>query len=350
MRQEFAKFKCPDFLELSSREKEKYLSRLRNTCLSKLLSEDLGSVLSGNSRKKSSSTSTSTSTSAKTEMPCAQQQLQVRASEYPEIEVADDDPRLSGLPTFTRQGIVGKANRILENDQVFEGPFKGAPHWFSVGSFSADRPHQVAIKRSTGEVSCDCEGWRPQKCCAHALAVSQRKGMLGKYLDWCATKNQSNITNIVNMNVQRKPLGRKSKDKLPRDRKKKEAPTVLAKRTTGTRRKSLPKDKSEHYRYRIVFLSDTAAYKCYGCDSALRCPPAVPASPDNIALTTMELCSFLPGGKLQVKFQRTYYHVRKDCILSKNDAFSGEAILIDHQSHLDEDHKAILEREFDIQI
>ena len=174
--------------------------------------------------------------------------------------------------------------------------------------------------------------------------------MLGKYLDWCATKNQSNITNIVNMNVQRKPLGRKSKEKLPRERKKKEAPTFLAKRTTGARRKSLPKDKSEHYQYRIIFLSDTTAYKCYGCDSALRCPPAVPESPDNIALTTMEHRSFLQGGKLQVKFQRTYYHVRKDCIMSKNDAFSGEAILIDDQSRLDEDHKAILDREFDIKI
>ena len=350
LRQEFAKFKRPDFIELSSREREKFLWRLRNTCLSKLLSEDLSSVLSGNSSRKSSSRSTSTSTSAETEMARAQGQLQVHASEYPEIEVADDDRRLSGLPTFTRQGIVGKANRILQNDQVFEGPLNGATHWFSVGSFSADRPHQVAIKGVTGEMTCDCEGWRAQKCCAHALAVSQRKGMLGKYLDWCATKNQSNITNIVNMNVQRKPLGRKSKDKLPRQRKKKEAPTVLSKRTTGARRKSLPKDKSEHYRYRIIFLSDTTAYKCYGCDSALRCPPAVPESPDNIALTTMEHRSFLQGGKLQVKFQRTYYHVRKDCIMSKNDAFSGEAILIDDQSRLDEDHKAILDREFDIKI
>ena len=198
-------------------------------------------------------------------------------------------------------------------------------------------------------MTCDCEGWCAQKCCAHVLAVSQRKGILGKCLDWCATKNQSNITNIVKMNVQRKPLGRKSKDKLPRVSKKKEASTVLAKRTTGTCRKFLPKDKPEHYRYRIVFLSNTTAFKCYGCDSALRCPPAVPASPD-IALTTMEHQSFLHGGKLQVKFHRTYFHVRKDCILSKDDAFSGEAIFIDDQSHLDGDHKAILESKFDIQI
>lgn len=217
-----------------------------------------------------------------------------------------------------------------------------------MGSFSANRPHQVAVKGVAGEVTCDCEGWRAQKCCAHALAVSQEKGMLSKYLDWCSTKNQANVTNIANMNVRRQALGRKAKDKLPRDRKKKEAPTVLVQNKSHSHRKSLPKDKSEHYRYRIVFLSETTAYKCYGCDSAMRCPPAVPESPENIASTTMEHRSFLRNGKLQVKFQRTYYHVRRDCILSKNDAFTGGAIVIDDQSRLDDNHKVVLERECDV--
>ena len=122
-------------------------------------------------------------------------------------------------------------------------------------------------------------------------------------------KNQSNFTHIVNMNVKRQALGRKAKDRLPRDRKKNEPPTVLVQKKADSRRKSLPKDKSEHYRYRIVFLSETTAYKCYGCDSAMRCPPAVPESPENIALTTMEHRSFSSDGKLQVKFQRAYYHV-----------------------------------------
>lgn len=60
LRKEFAKFKRPDFLELSSREREKFLSRLPNTSLSKLLSEDLSTLLSGNSinpSRNSSSTS-----------------------------------------------------------------------------------------------------------------------------------------------------------------------------------------------------------------------------------------------------------------------------------------------------
>ena len=346
LRKEFAKFKRPDFLELSSREREKFLCRLRNTSLSRLLSEDLSSLLSGysiKSSRKSSSTSTSLS---KTEQTSSQPQLTLY--KHQEIEVVDDDPRLCSLPAFTRQGIIGKANRILQSEQVFQGPLNGTTQWFSVGSFSADRPHQVAVKGVAGEVTCDCEGWRAQKCCAHALAVSQEKGMLSKYLDWCSTKNQANVTNIANMNVRRQALGRKAKDKLPRDRKKKEAPTVLVQNKSHSHRKSLPKDKSEHYRYRIVFLSETTAYKCYGCDSAMRCPPAVPESPENIALTTMEHRSFLRDGKLQVKFQRTYYHVRRDCILSKNDAFTGGAIVIDDQSRLDDNHKVVLERECDV--
>lgn len=217
-----------------------------------------------------------------------------------------------------------------------------------MGGFSADRTHQVAFKGIAGEVTCDCEGWRAQKCCAHALAVSQQKGMLSKYLDWCSIKNQENVANIANMNVRREALRHKAKDQLRRDQKKKEAPTVLVQNKPDSRRKSLPKDKSEHYRYRIVFLSETTAYKCYGCDSAMRCPPAVPESPENIALTTMEHHSFLRDGKLQVKFQRTYYHVRRDCNPSKNDHFTGGTIAIDDQSRLDENHKVVLERECDV--
>ena len=104
LRKEFAKFKRPDFLELSSREREKFVCRLRNVSLSKLLSEDLSSLLSGNSsnpRRKSSSTSTSTSLT-RTEQTSSQPQLTLH--KHQEIEVVDDDPRLSGLPAFTRQG------------------------------------------------------------------------------------------------------------------------------------------------------------------------------------------------------------------------------------------------------
>ena len=49
-----------------------------------------------------------------------------------------------------------------------------------------------------------------------------------------------------------------------------------------------------------------------------------------------------------MKFQQTYYHVRRDCILSKNDAFTGGAIFVDDESRLDENHKVVLEREFDL--
>ena len=146
-RKEFAKFTRPDFLELSSREREKFLCRLHNTSLSKLLSEDLSSVLSGNS---SNSSRKSTSTSTRTEQTSSQPQITLHM--HQEIEI-DDDRRLSGLPAFTRQGIIGKANRILQSDEIFQGPLKGTTQWFSVGSFSADRPHKVAAKGVAGEVS-----------------------------------------------------------------------------------------------------------------------------------------------------------------------------------------------------
>ena len=95
--------------------------------------------------------------------------------------------------------------------------------------------------------------------------------MLFSYLDWYAKKNDGrNLTSIVNMHVKKQSLGWKAKDKLPRDRKRRAEPTVVVK--TKTRRKSFPKDRNEHHCYRLLCLSETTTYKCYGCDSAMHCP------------------------------------------------------------------------------
>ena len=48
--------------------------------------------------------------------------------------------------TLTRQGIISKANKILQSGQVFEGPLKGTTDWFSVGSFSAEHPTKLLLK------------------------------------------------------------------------------------------------------------------------------------------------------------------------------------------------------------
>lgn len=132
--------------------------------------------------------------------------------------------------------------------------------------------------------------------------------MLTKYLDWCARINLT-LHTLSTWMSKGKHLDEKPRTGYQGIGKKKETPTVLVQKKADSHRKSLPTDKSEHYRYTIVFLSETTAYKCYGCDSAMQCPPAVQESPENIALTTMEHRSFSSDGKLQVKFQRAYYHV-----------------------------------------
>lgn len=63
---------------------------------------------------------------------------------------------LAFQPSLSK-GIMGKAYRILQSEQVFQVPLKGATQWFSVGSFSAHCPHQVAVKGVAGEVTCDCK-------------------------------------------------------------------------------------------------------------------------------------------------------------------------------------------------
>jgi hypothetical protein len=353
LREEFAKFQRPDFLELSTRERKKFISKLRSTRVSKLLTEDLSSILSANLSRTAGERLEPGD--ERCTLPLQGLGIQTTPEDTDEsldhLAISDDDERLSNLPAFTRQGILRKANLILRDKSVYEGPSmkKENKRWYSVGSFSSDKPHQVAVKEVDGEVCCDCEGWRAQKFCAHAVAVSQYIGMLSSYLDWYSKKQDGrNVTNIVNMNVKKQSLGRKAKDKLPRDRKRKAEPTVLVK--TKTRRKSFPKDRNEHHRYRLLCLSETTAYKCYGCDSAMRCPPAVPPSPDNLTLTTMEYRSFLRDGKLQVKYQRTYYHVSQACVLKKNDNFSSAAIFLKDCPQLDTKQKQKLKKEFGLEI
>ena len=89
----------------------------------------------------------------------------------------------------------------------------------------------------------------------------------------------------------------------------------------------------------IITVTDSCVYKCYGSDSAMRCPPAVPPSPGNLALTTMEYRSFLRDGKLQIKYQRTYYHVSQACVLKKNDNFTSAAIFLKDCPQLDTKQK-----------
>ena len=79
-------------------------------------------------------------------------------------------------------------------------------------------------------------------------------------------------------------------------------------------------------------------------------PPAVPASPDNLALTTMEYRSFFRDGKLQVKYQRTYYHVSKSCVREKNRDFLSTTIVLEDCSQLDAKQREKLNKEFGLKL
>ena len=193
LREEFAKFQRPDFLELSTREVKKFISKLHSTRVSKLLKDDLSSVMSGNA------STTARERLGPEDKQCAVLSKALGVQTTPEdtdeslnhLSINDDDGRLLNLPAFTRQGILRKANLILRDKSVYEGPSmkKDKKRWYSVSRFSSGKPHQVAVKEEDGEVCCDCEGWHAQKFCAHAVAVSQHIRMLSSYLDWYAKKN-----------------------------------------------------------------------------------------------------------------------------------------------------------------
>ena len=104
LREEFAKFQRPDFLELFTRERKKFISKLRSTRVSKLLKDDLSSIMSGNA------STTARERLGPEDKQCAVLSKALEVQTTPEdtdecldhLSINDDDERLLNLPAFTR--------------------------------------------------------------------------------------------------------------------------------------------------------------------------------------------------------------------------------------------------------
>ena len=66
----------------------------------------------------------------------------------------------------------------------------------------------------------------------------------------------------------------------------------------------------------------------------------------------MEYRSFPKDGKIQVKYQRSYYHVRKSCILDKNDAFTPNDIYLEDAGvdRMDNKQRRLFNQEFGLHL
>ena len=55
-------------------------------------------------------------------------------------------------------------------------------------------------------------------------------------------------------------------------------------------------------KYKLKWLKDTKAFKCYGCDCAIRVPGEISDPPNDVIASTKEYKSFMKDGKLQSSF------------------------------------------------
>ena len=111
LREEFAKFQRPDFLELSTRERKKFVSKICSTRVSKLLTDDLSSILSGNANRIAGEGlgPEDKRCSVLSKALGVQTTTEVTDENLDHLAINDDDQRLLNLPAFTRQGILRKA-------------------------------------------------------------------------------------------------------------------------------------------------------------------------------------------------------------------------------------------------
>ena len=99
------------------------------------------------------------------------------------------------------------------------------------------------------------------------------------YLTWYGkvkfAKKPRNLTSAANLNVKKSTLG--NKGKRPKRQRTGKPPSA----TLSENAKS-----SATRKYKLKWLKDTKAFKCYCCNSAIRVPGEIPDPPNNAIAST----------------------------------------------------------------
>jgi hypothetical protein len=330
LREEFQKFVVPDFLIHSQDERTRYINKLSSASM-----EELHAANSpGSFQWVTNIESTPNSKDSPSDIS---------------LDHLKEDARLEVISSSLREEMVKKARLLLENKSVWRGPPTpdGNPT-FSVTSFSQERPHYVITDSKTGRVECECANWKTLKLCSHALAVAEREDALHEYIEFYSKQpisKKRNLTRVSNVDVNVGPLGRKGR--VVRKRRKKTSSS-----TVPAPKKSQPSASSSTPRkYTLRWLSESKAYQCYGCNSAIRVPGDVPQAPHDVVAATKEYRSFTKDGKLQVRYGPTHYHLKNECILQKNDDFNPRRDIVispTDNSRFTNAHAELLLEEFGI--
>ena len=206
--------------------------------------------------------------------------------------------------------------------------------------------HTVSCSgHSKKPLSCDdqCPKFKSQGICAHTIAVACHNGCLESYLcsytPCLSTLVGSSIPNHT---------GRKENEKKQRKRSNNDLRHV-----SGV---SFPADEdsgSEQNtdKLKVVFIHDTAACKCYGCNGSVRRKPSEdpPPAPYDIFPRRREYRVYRKKGSTKMCIAKTkefvYYHPLKACLpkeISHDDLLMSE----NTTSRLQASHREVFWREF----
>ena len=215
---------------------------------------------------------------------------------------------------------------------------------------SLRKPNQVHIvKKVSGGISCDCDGFKNYKMCSHVIAASQQDGTLGELI----AKWQPNLSNIVQSSIPKKS-GKKPGPKRVRGFTR--APEQRDINRLDDPLKDVPafpKPEALHLRW----IEGSKITTCYGCENKFRAsvnaPP--PPPPYDVVLCRAQIKAYTPRGSVGLRFsfkpENVFFHLRRSCVdLKSSEPVTAESVVVSEsdKQKLRSSHKLMLRKEFGV--
>ena len=139
-------------------------------------------------------------------------------------------------------------------------------------------------------------------CCS-----KRRRYTIVSSLLWETMTKRKNLASAANIHVKTSTLD--NKGRCPKRQKSSRAPSAAIMENNGNRLKSR--------QYKLKWLKDTKAFKCFGCQSAIRIPGEIPEPPSDVIASMNEYHSFMKDGTLKVYFRPTHYYLHRPILPSQ---------------------------------
>ena len=241
----------------------------------------------------------------------------------------------------TFKGSWKNAQAILNRHGVQPHPM-GVPNCYVVASLTSSELYVIDKNRR----ACTCPMFKKSRCCAHVIAAASYGSFLDSVIDHIKAK-RTNLADLVSMPEK---SGRKP-GAIPRKR----SNTPLAPGARSNFSNPFTDKENNLKTIELVFLTDTNAFKCYGCKKFLRLSGSSPAPPppDDIVLKVFLIRTASRKG-LKFIFSReeepTYFHNESSCLKKKQLHLQQDNILIQPETlaMIADEHRNHFLKEFGI--